>query len=106
MADVGLKLVLLSSLPMHEHSVTKRWTRLDQVFLSEHTSEMIISCDTKPKVRGINTDHLPILTKLHLKISITEEEPIYNFRNVNWENFRTELEKQLGSSPNPDCIMD
>jgi endonuclease/exonuclease/phosphatase family metal-dependent hydrolase len=106
MADVGLELALPSGLPTHKHSITKCWTRLDQVFLSEHSSKMLIFCDTKPEARGINTDHLPILIELCLKVSITVEESLHNFRNVNWEDFRTELEKQLSSSPNPARIMD
>ncbi len=67
---------------------------------------MLISYDTKPEERGINTDHLPILTELHLKVSIMEEEPIHNFRSVNWEDFRSELEKQLANYPNLAHIAD
>ncbi len=104
--NVGLELVLLHGLPTHEHSVTKCWSRLDQVFLLEYSSKMLISYNTKPKERGINTNHLPILTELHLKVSIIEEEPIHNFRSINWENFRSKLKKQLTNCPNPACIAD
>jgi endonuclease/exonuclease/phosphatase family metal-dependent hydrolase len=89
--DAGLDLVLPSRLPTHEHSVTKRWTRLDQVFLSTHSVETLIFCNTLPEERGVNTDHLPVLTELRLKITITEAEPILNFRDVNWKEFRAEL---------------
>ena len=102
--DAGLDLALPSRLPMHEHSVTKRWTRLDQVFLSTHSVEMLISCDTLPEERGVNTDHLLVLTELRLEVTITAAEPILNFRDVNWEEFRAELGKQLGKTPNPTRI--
>jgi exonuclease III len=77
--DMGLDLALPSRLLTHEHSVTKWWTRLDQVFLSAHSAKMLISCDTLPEERGVNTDHLPVLTELRLEVTITTAEPILNF---------------------------
>jgi|SRR5712671_1596435 len=78
-ADVGLELALLSGTPMHEHSITKQWSRLDQVFLSDISSGMLIYCDTLPGERGINMDHLPILTELNLEVDTSEAEHIPNF---------------------------
>jgi hypothetical protein len=43
-ADAGLELTLPSGTPTHIHNITKCWSRLDQVFLSEHSSKMLISC--------------------------------------------------------------
>ena len=74
-----MELVLPGGVPTHEHNVTKRWSRLDQVFLSAHSNESLISCDTLPGERGINTDHLPILTELELAVTTTKAEPILNF---------------------------
>src|SRR5216683_4648766 len=39
--DAGLELVLPCGLPTHKHSITKQWSRLDQVFLSEHSSKTL-----------------------------------------------------------------
>jgi hypothetical protein len=55
-AEVGLDLALLSSIPMHLHNVTKKWSRLDQVFLSDHSENLLIACNTETEHRGINTD--------------------------------------------------
>jgi len=96
--EVGLELALPGSIPMHCHNVTKRWSRLDQVFISEHSENMLIACDTFADQIGINTDHLPILTELNLAANIIAERPIPNFRNVDWEVFHKTLEKNLARS--------
>jgi hypothetical protein len=36
-AEVGLDLALPSVIAAHQHNVTKRWTRLDHVFISDHS---------------------------------------------------------------------
>ena len=77
--NVGLELVLPSGIPMHKHSITKCWSRLDQVFLSAYSNVSLISCDTLPGERGINTDHLPVLMELDLVVITIEAEPILNF---------------------------
>jgi hypothetical protein len=59
-AEVGLDLALLSRIPMHLHNVTKKWSRLNQVFLSDHLENLLIACNTQTEHRGINTDHLLI----------------------------------------------
>lgn len=104
-ADVGLELALPSGIPTHQHSVTKRWTRLDQVFLSDHSREATIFCDTMPGDRGINTDHLPIRTELNLELTLSESEPLLNFRSINWEDFRTRLSRQLSVVPRAERIL-
>ena len=65
---------------------------------------MLTTCSTLPEQRGINTDHLPILTVLRLEVAITEAKAILNFRSVNWEDFRDELHKQLDKAQVPARI--
>ena len=103
-ADTGLDMALPSGTPTHEHSATKRWSRLDQVFLSEHSGDLLISCDTQPELRGINTDHLPILTELSMEVAATEQKSTYSFRDVDWEEFRKELKQQLDRAAAPEII--
>jgi exonuclease III len=105
-ADAGLKLALPSGIPTHEHSATKRWSRLDQVFLSSHSNTLLISCDTVPDKRGINTDHLPVHTELSLEVNTIAAEINPSFWNVNWEDFRTKLAKQLARTPAPMNISE
>ena len=95
LAEVGLKLALPSGIPTHVHNVTKRWSRLDHVFISEHSVDLVVSCDTQRNRRGINTDHLPILTELNLNASMRAADPIPNFREVDWVAFSEALERHL-----------
>ena len=80
--ETGLELVLPGGTPTHCHNVTKRWTRLDQVFISEHSVNMVNVYDTLIDHRGINMDHLPIITELDLAVTIHEMKPFSNFRDV------------------------
>jgi exonuclease III len=86
-AEAGLELALPSGIPTHIHNVTKKWTRLDQVFISDHSLELINVYDAITSKRGINTDHLPILTRLDLATTISEASVTHNFRDVDWEEF-------------------
>ena len=104
-ADIGLELALPSGTPMHQHNATKSWSRLDHVFLSEHSDHMLISCDTRTDLRGILTDHLPIITVLDLEMEPAADTPFTNFREVDWEKFRLALEMQLSTLPPAERIL-
>ena len=103
-ADAGLDLALPSGTPMHKHNITKLWSRLDQVFISDHSENLIRSCDTLPDQRGINTDHLPILTEIDLAADIVLVEDTSNFQDINWDKFHKELSAQLANLPWPVLI--
>ena len=104
LADTGLELALPSGIPTHKHNVTKLWSRLDQVFVSDHSENIVTSCDTQPDHWGINTDHLPILTELNLKAHVAENVEILNFRSVDWGDFRKELSVKLATLAPPAPI--
>jgi hypothetical protein len=53
-AELGLDLVLPPGIPTHLHNVTKKWTRLDQVFISEDHLDAIITCEALSNSPGIN----------------------------------------------------
>jgi hypothetical protein len=63
-ADHGLEMVLVPGVPTYIHNVTKKWTRLDHIFLSEHSLDRILTCEALVEERGLNTDHISIVTKL------------------------------------------
>jgi hypothetical protein len=67
---------------------------------------LLISCDTIPDKRGINTDHLPVHTELSLEVNTIVAEINPSFQNINWKDFRTELAKQLAQTPAPMNISD
>jgi ribonuclease HI/exonuclease III len=95
LAETGLEMALPAGTPTHEHSVTKRWSRLDHVFVTEHTLEAIDYCDAHPDEIGVNTDHFPIITKLNLHVATAPRTAIRNFRDVDWKEFREKLSEEL-----------
>ena len=99
LAEAGLEFALPRGIPTHIHCVTKKWSRLDQVFISEHSTDLVILCDTQVNSRGINTDHLPILTELNLAATTCTVESHSNFRDVDWEEFNKALEGHLKDIP-------
>ena len=106
LAENNLVMALPNGLPTHYHNVTKCWSRLDQVFITEHSKNLVISCDTLTEHRGPNTDHLLILTELDLSLPIPREEMLANFQEVDWEAFGKDLEKCLDRlSPVETIIM-
>ena len=48
-ASLGLELALPSGIPTHYHNVTKKWSRLDQVFISDHSTDLLEACDTETR---------------------------------------------------------
>jgi ribonuclease HI len=103
-AEAGLDLALPPGIPTHLHNVTKKWTRLDQVFITEDALDSIITCETLEDTLGINTDHLPILTTIDLELTRAAASSPKNFRNVDWEDFQKKLEEKLKQLPAPTHI--
>ena len=95
LAEIGLELALATGIPTHKHSVTKRWSRLDQVFSTEHTIEAINRCEVLPDEQGVNTDHFPIVIELDLAITVAQKAAVRNFRDISWSEFREKLSEKL-----------
>jgi len=104
--SLGLKLALPSGIPTHYHNVTKKWTRLDQVFISEHSTDIIESCNMESRFRSIKTNHLPVVTKLNLEVPTAQPTVFCNFRKVDWGDFRENLAKHLTNIKGPQQIRD
>ena len=100
-AELGLDMALPQGIPTHLHNVSKKWSRLDQVFISEDYIETILICEALADEPGINTDHLPILTSLDLNLARAPSNPPRNFRNVDWEEFEKTLSAKLDGLPPP-----
>jgi hypothetical protein len=103
-AETGLDMALPPGIPTHCHNVTKKWTRLDQVFISEEALDSVITCEALAGDPGINTDHLPILTTLDLTLERATPSSLKNFRDVDWEEFQKKLSAELESLPAPSRI--
>jgi hypothetical protein len=94
-AELGLDLALPAGTPTHEHNVTKRWSRLDQVFVTEHTLDALTQCEALPTEQGLNTDHFPVISNFDLDIELTPQKVISNFRDVDWNEFWEALEGRI-----------
>ena len=103
-ADLGMDMALAKGTPTHQHNVTKKWSRLDQVFMTEQTLEAVIVCDTVPEERGINTDHLPIITVIDMELTKAPTQVTRNFKDVDWKKFRKTLEGKLDGLGPPKHI--
>ena len=44
-AALGLEMTLPSGIPIHLYNVIKKWSKLDQVFISDHFTDLIEFCD-------------------------------------------------------------
>ena len=104
LAEIGLEMALEAGVPTHEHYVTKRWSRLDHVFSTEHTIETITSCEVLTDEQGINTDHFPIVTEVDLEIATVRKAEVRNFRDVSWKEFREKLVEKTSKWGVPNFI--
>jgi exonuclease III len=95
MAEHEMDMLLPKGIPTLEHMVTKRYSRPDNVFASPGVQEMVVKCDVVPTMRPPHTDHFPIATILSLPQGRTDSTPRYNFREVDWDEFRKNLKSKL-----------
>ncbi len=65
-ADFGMEMALPGQIPTLQHMVTKKWSRPDNVFCTEHTLPLITECSTRPQERPVGTGHIPIVTILNV----------------------------------------
>ena len=90
-ADHGMTQILPKDIPTLQSSSTQNWTCLDNMFCTEHTSELLLTCNTVPEKQGPKTDHLPILTVFNMSMPASAELPTWNYRSVNWDKFNSSL---------------
>jgi len=78
-ADYGMTQALPKDVPTLQSSSTRNWTRPDNVFCTEHTSQSLLECNTAPERHGPKTDHLPILTTLDMSLTMSSDSPPWNY---------------------------
>jgi len=84
-------MALPPKIPTLQALSTGNWTRPDNVWCTNHTTDLFTSCDTDPGQRGPNTDHVPILSKLEFPLNHNVPKPTRNFHATNWETFNEHL---------------
>ena len=75
--DMGM--ALPANIPTLQALSTGNWTRPDNVWCTNHTTDLFIQCDTDPGKHGPNTDHLPILSILNLTTAHNAPKPTRNY---------------------------
>ena len=103
-AEAGLNMVLLSNTPTHLHNISKCWSRLNNVFLLNHSAEILLFCNTLSDQHGVCMDHLPIVTELDLSTAVTPPMFMPNFREVDWQEFWKTVGIKLGGLSPPEEI--
>ena len=101
---LGLDLILPSGIPMHCHHIMKKWSHLDQVFISDHSIDLVEVCNTETHFCSIKTDHLPIITQLNMATPTALSSSFHNFRDVDWIDFCNNLEGHLNHLEKPKKI--
>ena len=95
---------LPKGIPTLQHMVTGLYSHPDNLFCSAELQDMITNCDTDTSMRPPCTDHFPIATHIMLTQTRTSSVNNYNFRDVEWEEFRNKLTENLDKFPPPTSI--
>ena len=104
LATYDLDMSLPKGVPTLQHMVTKRYSRPDNVFSTSRISELITKCEVDPSLRPTSTDHFPIITNILLPQERATVHPSHNFREADWDNFRSKLKLKLQLIPDPPNI--
>ena len=86
-----MRITLPANIPTLQALSTGNWTRPDNVWCSNHTTDLFTQCDTNPGLRGPNTDHLPIISTVELLTTHAVPKPTRNFRTTDWKKFSEHL---------------
>ncbi|KZT20458.1 hypothetical protein NEOLEDRAFT_1029458, partial [Neolentinus lepideus HHB14362 ss-1] len=88
-------MALPPGIPTLSHKRWKKEYRPDNVFLSTSLQKQLLSCATNRSLTPTGADHYPILTVLDFSLGTAMSPEFRNFRNVDWDEFRKELRRQL-----------
>ena len=78
-----------------QHMVTKKYSCLDNFFVTNGLLELITKCEVNPTTRPPFTNHFPIVTNIQLSQKTSNTSQTYNFKNTNWTIFRSKLHDRL-----------
>ena len=97
---------LPKGIPTLQHMRSKRYSRPDNVFCSTALQPFVTKCKVKPQHRPTSTDHFPIVTQIDLPQSRIPQDPSFNFRTADWDEFRKTLTTKLQALTQPGKIRD
>ena len=88
-------MILKKGIPTLQHMVTKKYSRPDNIFVTNGLTELITKCDVAPDLHPQSTDHFPILTILQLHQSKMSDQPLPNFKMTDWTAYKTKLQNKI-----------
>jgi hypothetical protein len=106
LAEFSMEMVLPKDIPTLQHMRTKKYSRPDNVFCTTALKPYITKCEVKAQSRPTSTDHFPIVTCIDLPQSRIPPDPSFNFRTVDWDDFRGTLSKKIDDLPHQGPIRD
>lgn len=92
-------MALPAGLPTLEHSSSKTWTRLDNIWVDNTLLNGVTRCIVEPGQRPIKMDHLPMSLELDLTPSRIDVEERYDWRATTWKDFSKEMEAGIQHLP-------
>jgi exonuclease III len=95
LADHDMVIALPRDIPTLCHLCSRRYTRPDNVFMTNYTLTYIARCNVEATWRPTNTDHFPVVTILEMPMERTTPMLTQNFRMMAWEEFRRRVEERL-----------
>ncbi|VDC03411.1 unnamed protein product [Peniophora sp. CBMAI 1063] len=96
-----MRMALPPGIPTLQHSVSKRWSRPDNVWCSDSLLDLVLECDTLPALRSPTSDYLPIITTIAADATRITLTPTRNTRLADWEEFNDYLRNELERLPAP-----
>ena len=99
--DWSMCMVLPPRTPTHKHYISKQKTRLDNVFCTEHTLDLIQHCEVQLDDPKPSTNHYPIVSFFDLQVPHQEVTMKPDYRLVDWSAFNEELSICLSDFPPP-----
>lgn len=104
LSEHNMIMLLPKDTPTLKHMYTKKFSRPDNVFGSPGIQDHVIRCEVIPSLMPTGTDHYPIVTNLTLPQNRASDAPNFNFRDVDWDDFRKKLEPRLTALPDATVI--
>ncbi|KAF5383195.1 hypothetical protein D9615_004913 [Tricholomella constricta] len=100
----NMKMALPPQLPTLKAHGTGNLTRVDNVFCSEDTLDLVDYCNVEYADRPLKTDHYPIVTKIDINAASTQQPPRHNFRLAKWKPLVKRVKEEVEKLPPPTEI--
>jgi ribonuclease HI/exonuclease III len=104
LADYEMEMLLPKGIPTLQHMRSKKYSRPDNIFSTPGLQELVSRCEVDASIRPTSTDHFPIITKILLPQEWSNQPPSFNFRETDWDDFRSKLKPRLAQSSDRPVI--